>query len=139
PETTNSATVSASSVLSIEGITAFFNSMGASISNGIVQATEFIANKVTSKKIVTNGLEMTDSVTGDIYCVRISNGEWNKFKGTCGEFISEPMPVIEPAPVAPTPILEPAPTDIATTTPTATTTTTIETPIIDTATTTPQI
>ncbi|MBI5046017.1 MAG: hypothetical protein HZC14_03415, partial [Candidatus Niyogibacteria bacterium] len=58
---------------------------------------------------IKNAFEMTDSVTGDIYCVRISNGEWNKFKGTCGEYVATPAPVVESAPI-----------DITTTTPIST-------------------
>ncbi|MDO8620036.1 MAG: hypothetical protein Q7R64_01655, partial [bacterium] len=33
---------------------------------------------------VENGLEMKDSATGATYCVRITNGEWNKQSGSCG-------------------------------------------------------
>ncbi|MEK7646906.1 MAG: tail fiber domain-containing protein [Patescibacteria group bacterium] len=129
--TTDAGGASVSSALSISDIATFFNSMGASISSGMIQATEFIANKITAKKVTTDALEMKDSVTGEVYCVRISGGEWNKFKGTCGEFIAEPAPatVVEP-------VLEPAPTDTATSTTTADTSTT-QTSATETATTTP--
>ncbi len=34
---------------------------------------------------VSNGLEMTDATTGDIYCVQISDGDWVKRLGSCAE------------------------------------------------------
>jgi hypothetical protein len=66
-----------------------FENIGIKIARGVIQLREIIADKITTKKVVTDGLEMKDSVTGDVYCVRISNGEWDKFKGTCGEIPNE--------------------------------------------------
>jgi len=43
------------------------------------------AEKVKSKKVISDSLEMRDADTGEDYCVKIRNGEWEKVKGTCGE------------------------------------------------------
>jgi hypothetical protein len=42
-------------------------------------------DKIFVKTVVTDGIEMKDSATGDSYCVVITNGEFNKQKGKCGE------------------------------------------------------
>ncbi|MBP9732138.1 MAG: tail fiber domain-containing protein [Candidatus Magasanikbacteria bacterium] len=49
---------------------------------------DFLAERVTAvvgvfDKIRTEEMEMTDSVTGEIYCIRIANGEWEKLPGDC--------------------------------------------------------
>ena len=49
--------------------------------------TAFIGSfqKVETKTIsVENGIELKDTNTGETYCVQIRDGEWYKFKGTCG-------------------------------------------------------
>lgn len=79
-----------------------FGQIGVYISRGVIQAKEFVANKITAKKAVVDALEMKDSVTGEVYCVRISSGEWDKFKGTCGEVSSGQEPI--PAPNTNTPV-----------------------------------
>lgn len=90
-----------------------FRQIGISIAHGVISAKEFIADKITAEKVVTNNLEMKDSVTGDVYCVRIANGEWEKIKGTCGEISGEisqtpnsndQIPNTEPAPPAESPL-----------------------------------
>jgi hypothetical protein len=49
-----------------------------------ITATLGIFNRVeTQTAAVTNGLEMTDSATGQIYCVRITNGNFDKTLGAC--------------------------------------------------------
>jgi hypothetical protein len=52
-------------------------------------------DKIFVKTVVTDGIEMKDSITGDTYCVVITNGELNKVKGKCGEEITV-NPIIEP-------------------------------------------
>ena len=47
----------------------------------------------TQTAAVTNGLEMTDSATGQIYCVRITNGNFDKVPGSCGENATSTPPV----------------------------------------------
>ncbi len=82
---------------------------------------EFIENevnrfeKIFAKTIVTEGIQMKDTITGEDYCVVISNGEFEKIKGKCGEAvvqtesedgveteISEVIPEIDPTDDIPT-------------------------------------
>jgi hypothetical protein len=60
-----------------------FKNIGIAISDGAIATKEFIAEKITAKKVVTEGIEMKDSATGEIYCVRIVSGELEKAKGSC--------------------------------------------------------
>jgi len=49
-----------------------------------ITSTLAIFNRVeTQTAAVTQGLEMTDQATGEIYCVTITNGEWLKLPGSC--------------------------------------------------------
>jgi hypothetical protein len=130
-------------------LTVAMQSLGLYIQNGVVYAKEFIADKITARKVVVETLEMKDSETGDTYCVRITNGEWTKFKGTCGDVLQSIIPnqpivtstttttatptTDQSAPSATTTI----PTDTTTATGTTTPTTTTAPIITDTATTTP--
>ncbi|MDO8555340.1 MAG: hypothetical protein Q7R75_02135 [bacterium] len=88
-----------------------FRQIGIYIAQGVIQAREFIAEKITARKVVTDFIEMKDSATDETWCVRIANGEWDKFKGTCGEAsvssaqsaaVAEPIltPVTEPTPAS---------------------------------------
>ena len=45
----------------------------------------FGQDKLGAKKGVFESFEMKDANTGEDYCVKIRNGEWEKIKGTCGE------------------------------------------------------
>ena len=58
-------------------------------------ASEWVVTKITATlgsfdrvetntASVKNGIEFKDTATGDTYCVTITNGEWDKQKGTCG-------------------------------------------------------
>lgn len=56
---------------------------------------------------VAKGLEMTDQATGQVYCVRIENGEWSKTAGACvgatvaqTEISPTPAPTSSPLPSA---------------------------------------
>jgi hypothetical protein len=57
--------------------------------------TEWIGQKITAtigsfQKIqVEQGIEMKDQKTGDIYCVTIENGNWEKNRGTCEDAVVE--------------------------------------------------
>ncbi len=66
---------------------------------------DYIKAKVveTDTLKVQKGMEIKDSATGDIYCVLIVNGEWQKTKGKCSD-----VPVAPTTPSTPT---SPAPAD----------------------------
>jgi len=60
----------------------------------LASAGEWVVSKITATVAVftraeigtasvSNGLEMKDSATGETYCVRITNGEWDKQEGNC--------------------------------------------------------
>jgi uncharacterized protein (TIGR02145 family) len=57
-------------------------------------ATSIYAGDIQTKTIeaetasVTNGLEMTDQATGQVYCVQIKSGDFAKTLGTCGAVAS---------------------------------------------------
>ena len=64
-----------------------------------------IAGRVeTQTASVSDGLEMTDTATGQIYCIRITNGDWNKQLGTCASVstTTQAAAAPEPQPVSPT-------------------------------------
>jgi hypothetical protein len=69
-------------------------------------AGEWALDKLTAKIVYTDrietqvaavskGLEMTDQATGQIYCVVIRNGEWDKEEGACSTATSTPEVVEE--------------------------------------------
>jgi hypothetical protein len=49
---------------------------------------------------VKNGIEMTDSVTSKIYCIRIANGDFDKTQGSCAETATSTVPVVDQTPNA---------------------------------------
>ncbi|TSD02449.1 MAG: hypothetical protein Athens071424_45 [Parcubacteria group bacterium Athens0714_24] len=99
------------------------------IVNGILEVKQLIAEKITAKKVATENLEMTDSATGEVYCVRITNGEWVKVKGECGEVDSNQPPVVSPeTAVEPVPESTPASEEPA---PEPTTTSDVSSPTSD--------
>jgi hypothetical protein len=62
-------------------------SLGITISAGVTNFTEIIANKMTATTAKINGLEMVDKTTGQIYCAYIDNGEWQKVLGECSNMV----------------------------------------------------
>ncbi len=48
----------------------------------------------TQTASVTDGLNMTDSATGQIYCVRITNGDFARIAGKCGAVGASSTPVV---------------------------------------------
>jgi len=54
------------------------------VSRGIGDLKDLIVDTLTARKVVTDTLEMKDSATNEIYCIKITNGEWDKSKGACG-------------------------------------------------------
>jgi hypothetical protein len=59
--------------------------IGVTIADGIVSAKEFIAEKVTAKKVVTDSFEMK-TPSGVTYCVKLNDaGEFEKTQGACAD------------------------------------------------------
>jgi hypothetical protein len=114
-------------VIFISWVKSAFESFGILINDGIANIKEIVVDKITAKAIVIDNLEadkarlkkleMVDSVTGEIYCTWIENGEWKRTKGDClsitiiDEQIPTPTPTPDPisTPIE-SPIPEPTPT-----------------------------
>lgn len=62
----------------------WLESMKVFVENGIVRLQELVAEKIIVKKVVVDSFEMKDGATGDLYCVTIANGDWQKILGECG-------------------------------------------------------
>ncbi len=82
------------------------------INQGLNVVKEFFAQKITAvlgvfERVQTNNLEMKDAATGEIYCLQIVNGDWQKTKGQCGTTASAPPPVISAEPAVAAEATEP--------------------------------
>ena len=75
-----------------EKLTAKTAEIGEVISNSLLvirlEAVEAIVDKLTTRNITTQSItteqfQVKDSLNGEIYCVRITAGEWEKVKGEC--------------------------------------------------------
>jgi len=89
----------------------------------------------TKTAAVTDGLEMTDSATGQIYCVRITNGNFDKTLGACSDSATS-TPAEGAATMVQTPFIGGAAATVTTTETTATvaaSTSTIVTTVTSTA------
>ena len=95
-----------------------FHKLGITIKQGIVTATEFVAERVTAttgifKKTVTDEVELKDQDTNQPYCVRIKSGQLVSTPGSC----DSPVPAPSPAPQADTNSASGTPITSPTTTP----------------------
>jgi hypothetical protein len=125
-------------------VVALLQSSGQAISSaatwtvGEIHATLAVFTDVKTNTIetqtaaVSNGLEMTDSATGAVYCVRITNGDFAKIQGSCPSSdigtssAATVAPVVTTVPIMPTAPIAPITTittTIATTTSASTSTT----------------
>ncbi|MBI5742351.1 MAG: tail fiber domain-containing protein, partial [Candidatus Niyogibacteria bacterium] len=77
----------------LAAVVSVMRDFGITFTNGVVQAREFVMEKVTAKKVVAEVLEMKDSATGDTYCLRINNGDWSKTRGVCDGAASSVNPI----------------------------------------------
>jgi len=76
--------------LKVKDFSSLDTSSSTSLGSMIKQFIENEANrfeKIFAKTIVTEGIQMKDTITGEDYCVVISNGEFEKIKGKCGEAV----------------------------------------------------
>jgi hypothetical protein len=68
---------------------------------GLIKVKEIIvelltANRVITEQFTTDRLQLKDAASGDSYCVRIVNGEWQKTKGDCATAIVINAPIGTP-------------------------------------------
>lgn len=54
------------------------------VSGALANIKDLIVETITAHKVVTDSLEIKDSATNEVYCIKITNGEWDKSKGSCG-------------------------------------------------------
>jgi len=74
--------------LRVKDLSSLDISSSTSLGSLIKQFIEDEANrfeKIFTKTVVTEGIEMKDMATGEDYCVVIINGDFDKIKGKCGE------------------------------------------------------
>jgi hypothetical protein len=57
--------------------------LGLKLENGIAYVKELVAERITAKTVRLERLEMKDQETGDIYCIWLERGDWQKVKGLC--------------------------------------------------------
>ncbi len=76
---------------------------GGTIVNDVINFAELVVGHLKATLVSTEGLEIKDSATGEWYCVRITNAEWDKQIGTCASLNSEPPGDSETPPVEGTP------------------------------------
>jgi hypothetical protein len=80
----------------------FLRSIAMAVTDFIKTAGELAVNKLTAHiayfgrveaetVAVSQGLEMKDQMTGQIYCVSINSGDWDKRLGTCSATSTDPV------------------------------------------------
>ncbi|MDD2935014.1 MAG: tail fiber domain-containing protein, partial [Candidatus Pacebacteria bacterium] len=67
----------------VDSVLSHLESLGAKFVDGIAYFKDVVVKTLTAEKVVTNGIEMVDEVTGEIYCVRIQNGAMVNIAGAC--------------------------------------------------------
>ncbi|MBU2545448.1 tail fiber domain-containing protein, partial [Patescibacteria group bacterium] len=74
--------------------------LGMRLEDGVAYVREIVTDKLTAETVRIKRMEIVDSVTGEIYCTWIENGDWKKELGDCdsaiGEYVSESEPESEP-------------------------------------------
>ncbi len=63
--------------------------LGSVIKAGILKVKELIADKITTKLVRIEKIEVVDEATGEVYCIWIENGEWKKTKSPCEDLIND--------------------------------------------------
>ena len=82
--------------------TSFISSVASAVKDMIQSLGEWTMDRLTARIVYTerveaqvvaisDGLEMTDATTGQVYCVQISNGDWNKRLGSCTATSTPPV------------------------------------------------
>jgi len=121
--------VASTTAMNLASSTSFVEMITASVMNSISNVSNWVINKLsanvgvfnsevdtpllrTQTAAITNGIEMTDSATGSIYCVRITNGQFSQSLGSCtaSTTVATPVqttPVIVTTPVIPVTTISP--------------------------------
>ncbi|HAP74407.1 TPA: hypothetical protein DCP88_03760, partial [Candidatus Campbellbacteria bacterium] len=84
----------------VDSVLSHLESLGAKFVDGIAYFKDVVVKTLTAEKVITNGIEMVDEVTGEIYCVRIQNGAMVNIAGTCDTANSQ-QPTAEPSNTTP--------------------------------------
>jgi hypothetical protein len=85
-----------------------------SIKSNIVETKTFESDSVKSNSVETKGIQMTDKLTGQVYCISLSGGNLDKSIGPCSTATT--TVIISPTPT-PTPDSTPSPSPDPTITP----------------------
>ncbi|MDP3245008.1 MAG: hypothetical protein Q8M83_05145 [bacterium] len=93
--------------LSFAAVISGLNDLGMAVTDGFVHVKNLIAETITAKKVATEVLEMKDAATGETYCVKIVNGEWEKKKGECDAVANPETPPAENPPIVLPPVETP--------------------------------
>ncbi|MBI2405431.1 hypothetical protein HYV21_00035 [Candidatus Microgenomates bacterium] len=83
----------------INRIGSFAELVIAKLQAGLIQVKELIAERITSKIVRAEQLELVDHTTKEIYCLTVDNGEFKKVKGECDkgdQLTSEPVSPASP-------------------------------------------
>jgi hypothetical protein len=130
----STSTIASTTIDAISHDQSFIEVIANKVKEYIASAGEWVVSKISSvlavfdrvetkTAAVSNGIEMTDSVTKEVWCIRIQNGDWNKVRGNCSEPAqSDTKPEIIPQT---TPVIIQTPTIVKTGTTTENSTTTI--------------
>ena len=112
--TSTVATVASTTVDTIVHTDSFIQTIAVAVKNLIQSSTDWVVAKIsgnialfnrveTEVAAVSRGLEMKDQATGQIYCIAIKNGDWDKQIGACGTVATSTPSA--PAPVVVTPVV----------------------------------
>ncbi len=58
--------------------------------NGIANIKSIVTDKLTTNLVITDGIQIRDKSTNQVYCVTIKNGDFDKQQGVCDSEIEEP-------------------------------------------------
>ncbi len=90
--------------------TSFIASVATTVKDMLQSMGEWVLEKITAKvaifervetqvAAISKGLEMTDQVTGDLYCVVIKNGVFENIPGSCADVATSTPEVVEDEPI----------------------------------------
>jgi hypothetical protein len=112
----NASTTASTTALILEEDTSFIGKIFEKVKDYISKVSDWVVNKIsaalgvfdrveTKTASVSNGIEMLDQATGEMYCVQIKAGEFVKGKGNCANQATS-TPVNTQNNIVPNPIIE---------------------------------